>query len=163
MSDADTGSGCPWDGPLVVGYGDPGPSHRAISYAQSLAATMHVPLHVLHVVDLEDLPGGPDGGSWDEDMRTRERELDIQLRAVITLPDDRWSCRVVRGDPWQSLVAEGDEHHASMIVVGQRTHAHLIGAAVVRMLGSGFGSSVAANLIRRAGRPVLVVPEDEED
>ncbi len=145
-------------GPLVVGFDDHSSGHHALRYAVALAARLGTRVHVVHVVGLEDFPVDPDSSTWDEDLRHRERDLEQVVRRSVDLDEGAWGYRVMRGDPWQCLMEEAERQDAAMIVVGQHIHAHLIGAAVVRMLGAGSGASVAANLLRRADRPVLVIP-----
>lgn len=146
------------EGPLVVGFDDHDSGRHALRYAVHLATRLGAPLRVVHVIGLEDFPVDPDSSTWDEDMRRHERELEHQVRESVDLDDDAWSYRIMRGDPWQGLLDEAERVDATMVVVGQHTHAHLVGAAVMRMLGAGSSASVATNLVRHADRPILVVP-----
>lgn len=152
------------DGPVVVGFDDHVSSRRALAYAVRLAERLDVPLRVLHVIGLEDFPVDPDSASWDEAMQRHEDELTEHVRGLVDLPAQQWSCRIVRGDAWHALVTEGDDQDALMIVVGQRTHAHLIAGALARVLsGTTHAGTVGTHLIRRGHRPVLIVPSVEED
>ncbi len=153
----------PQIGPLILGFDDHASSRRALSYATELARRLDVVLHVLHVVDAEDYPIDPDSSSWEERMQEHERLLTDHVRTLVTLPEEQWTYEIVRGDPWHSLLAQAEAEDAWLIVVGQHTHAHLIGGAASRLLGGGHGGVVPTNLIRRGDRPVLVVPSKDDD
>ncbi len=151
-------------GPLILGFDNHASSRRALTYAMQLAARLDVVLHVLHVVASEDYPIDPDSSSWEQQMQEHERLLSDRVRTLVTLPRDQWTYEIVRGDPWHTLLTQAEAEDAWLIVVGQHTHAHLIGGAISRLLGGGsHGGAVPTNLIRRGDRPVLVVPSRDDD
>ncbi|WP_330252860.1 universal stress protein [Nocardia sp. NBC_00565] len=142
---------------MVVGCQRHPVSRAALNYAIDLAPRLNAFVHVVHVVDIVDTPINPDSADWEQ--RVAET-LDIGRRdacAQLAALSGNWAYYTLTGDPAHELARIADNHDATMIVLG----AARSGAAAV--LGRLLGRSVAARLIRRAHRPVLVVPAPLEN
>jgi nucleotide-binding universal stress UspA family protein len=137
---------------LVVGHDRFPESDHALDTAASLAGRLQAFVHVVHAVCLDDYPADPDAADWDEEAAD---VLDAQRRKVESLLQGRvpgWRYHTGRGDPVALLAAVADAHDALMIVLGTR------GGGVTVALSRLLDQSVSRAVIRRQGRPVLVVP-----
>lgn len=147
-------AGTPASTHLVVGFDRHRASHAALSFAIELAARLNAYLHVVHVVDVEDLPVDPDAGDWEQriiDGLERER---AEAKALLAASPGNWTYHSHRGDPARLLRAIADAHDAAMILVG--TPRRDLMSRMERILGD----SVSARLIQHSRRPVVLVPED---
>ncbi|MCW2968058.1 MAG: universal stress protein [Solirubrobacteraceae bacterium] len=135
--------------PIIVGYDGSDEARAAMLWALRDAPSDQ-PLKVVAVLGLEPSPipglsrlsGRPDeadrvamriAGRWDEDSRALGHIIDLEF---------------TRGRPAQALAEIAEHEDAAMIVVGHRRTRAL---APLR-------SSVARDLIRLSGCPVVVVP-----
>lgn len=137
---------------LVVGHDRFPESDHALDTAAGLAAHLHAFVHVVHAVSLDDYPADPDAADWGEEAAA---VLHAQRRKVESLLEGRvlgWRYHTGRGDPVGLLAAVAEAHDALMIVVGTR------GSGVAAALSRLLDQSVSRAVIRRQGRPVLVVP-----
>jgi nucleotide-binding universal stress UspA family protein len=138
---------------LVAGFDRHEASHVALDYAIGLAGALNAHLHVVHVIDTDDLPIDPDAGDWDRTIsEVVERERAAAYSMLTALPGN-WSYHAHRGDPAHQLSSIADANHASMIVLGAPRHG--LASLVERLTGE----SVSARLIHHGHRPVLLVPE----
>ncbi|MDE9366711.1 universal stress protein [Luteipulveratus sp. YIM 133132] len=143
--------------PLVVGYDDHPASRRALEHAVELAQRLDVPLHVVHVVDTEDMPIDPDSITWSEEVRLRGRDLADHVAGLVPLPPDRWTYRSGTGPVWPTLLEAATETGAWLVVVGQHTHAKGVSAAIGRLLTGRRATAVTDSLLRHGTLSVLVV------
>lgn len=142
---------------LVVGYNEHAASWAALSFAAALAVRLNACLHIVHVVDLEDYPVDPDAADWEEECQTQLEAEREQVRFALKGVDrPLWSYTAVRGEPVRSLLDAAERHEALMLVVG--TPEHGLSATVDHLVAG----SIARGLLRRSGRPVVVVPKSEE-
>ncbi|MFJ2663967.1 universal stress protein [Nocardia fluminea] len=138
---------------LVVGFDRHNASHVALDYAIGLAGALNAHLHVVHVIDTDDLPIDPDAADWDRAIsEVVERERASACSMLGALPGN-WSYHAHRGNPAHLLSSISDANDASMIVLGAPRHG--LASLVERLLGE----SVSAHLIHHGHRPVLLVPE----
>lgn len=137
---------------LVVGF-DRHPAAAALAVAIELAAGLGAHLHVVHVIDADDLPIDPDAADWDRavaDIVDHERAAAC---AQLSGTPGNWTYYVQPGTPAQLLGDMAETVDATMIVIGAPRHG--VQAFVERVLGE----SVSARLIRHGHRPLLLVPE----
>lgn len=139
---------------LVVGFDSHRASHAALSFAIELAAALNAYLHVVHIVDVDDLPVDPDSDDWEQriiDGLERER---AEAKALLTASPGNWTYHSHRGDPARLLRAIADANDAAMILIGAPRRDLM--SRMERILGE----SVSARLIQHSRRPVVLVPED---
>jgi len=122
---------------------------RAIGLAKQAGATMEL-VHVLEFGDSGDLPFGliNYGGDPGAVVATVDREL-ARRADRATAEGLRCYTRMLEGSAHQEIVREARETNADLIVIGthgRRGLAHLV-------LGS-----IAEQVVRHAGCPVLTVP-----
>lgn len=142
---------------LVVGYDQHAASWAALSFAAALAVRLNACLHIVHVVDLEDYPVDPDAADWEEGGQTQLNAEREQVRFALKGVDrPLWSYTAVRGEPVRCLLDAADKHEALMLVVG--TPEHGLSATVNHLLAG----SIERGLLRKSGRPVVVVPESKD-
>ena len=53
---------------IVVGWDAHRPSTAALTYAVMLAQSLAAHIHVVHIVDVDDLPVDPDAAEWEHDV-----------------------------------------------------------------------------------------------
>lgn len=137
---------------LVIGWNDRPGSAAALAFAMDLAHRLTAHLHLVHILDLNDLPVDIDAPDWDEQL---ERTLDDEAREAkrrLDGLDAGWTYHAYRGSPAIVLADVADEFDALMVIVGGSRHG--VGAFVEHA----FGDSVSKGLIGERRRPVLVVP-----
>lgn len=147
---APTQSGGATAATLVVGFDSTVGSIAALRAAADLGERLEAELVVVHAVDLIDYPVDPDAGDYEQQA---EKVVEVERGAVAAaLRDYRpgWSFRALRADPADALRKVADECAALMIVVGF----HDRGSRLVDHL---LAPDVPSEIIRRSGRPVLVV------
>ena len=135
---------------LVVGFDGTVESVAALRAAADLGERLEAHLVVVHAVDLSDYPVDPDADDYEQQA---EKVVEADRGAVTAaLRDYRpgWSFRALRAAPADALRKVADERAALMIVVGFR----VTGTHVVDHL---LAPAVPSEIIRRSGRPVLVV------
>ncbi|GAB3269736.1 universal stress protein [Arthrobacter pigmenti] len=79
-------------------------------------------------------------------------QLQKKIADILDVTEVRWSTRILAGDPAHSLAHLADRLSASMIIVGARD------ATVRAAVGEFLRGSVAAHLVHRQHRPVVVIP-----
>ncbi|MFD5177674.1 universal stress protein [Nocardia sp. NPDC058379] len=142
---------------LVVGYDRHRASDVALGVAIGLATRLGAHLHVVHVIDADDLPTDPDAADWERAVtETVERERAAACARLAELPGN-WTYYARRGNPAHLLDALAETYDASMIVIGAPRHG--LPSLIERLLGA----SVSAHLVHHAHRPVLLVPAGPGD
>lgn len=142
---------------LVVGWDHESASGSALTFAIDLAARLDAHLHVVHIVDIDDLPVDPDSPDWEDEVR---RALDRQAHDAMTALADvtrGWTYHCAHGDPARLLTEVAHDSAALMVVVGS-PHSGL--RSFLESLGS---PSVMHDLIGRHDLPTLVVPRDTDE
>lgn len=129
-------------------------SRQAVRAAASLAARRHVPLRLVHVIDM--LLAEAAAVAYDEPQLRAAALADLELFAASACKsagvDVERLVEVRIGRPDREIVEAAQEHGAGMIVLG--TH----GLGGFRKL---FFGSVTERVLRKAMTPVLAVPLDE--
>ncbi len=137
---------------LVLGWDRTPASRGALVVAADLAVRLGAHLHAVHVVDLNDYPVDPELPGWeaeaDETLSRERHEVETELGQYRCA----WTYHAARGEPVSALTGVADACDALMIVVGTRGEG--LSGWIQRLLTA----SVSHGLIRRQGRPVLVVP-----
>lgn len=138
---------------LVLGWDRTPASRPALVVAADLAVRLGAQLHAVHVADLNDYPVDPELPDWEaqaDRILARERhEVETELGQYPCA----WTYHATRGEPVSALTGVADACDALMIVIGTRGEG--LNGWVQRLLTA----SVSHGLIRRQGRPVLVVPQ----
>jgi hypothetical protein len=117
----------------------------------TLAGPFNTCLDVAHVVGLDDVPTDPGSDGWEEcviDARACERTQACDLKA--TMPGT-WMSSAHHDDPAHMPTTNADSHDALMIGI--------VRVGPPSALGRALGGSVSTHLLRRAHRPVVVVPD----
>lgn len=140
---------------LVVGFDRHPSSHVALGYAIDLAGRLDAFLHVAHVVDTDDLPIDPDSAYWEQTITDNIEHDRRDACARLEHAPGPWAYYSRPGRPAQILAGLADTHDAEMIIIGAAR------GGLVTLLHRLSGESVATQLIHRAHRPVLLVPEPE--
>lgn len=131
----------------------------AAAHARDHAGKDGVELHLVHA--LEDVYGHPivpfgDAGASHElaeRLSSGRAYMDLAIAAATEVfTQGKILSHLVFGTPWREVLRVGREHHADLIVLG--THGR---TGVKRFV---FGS-VAEQVVRRAGCPVLVVRDKD--
>ena len=135
---------------ILVGTDGSAPANRAVVHALEQAEETDATLHAIFVVDMSRYGEGELDGV---DVETEELERwgqdkleDVEDRAE-TLGVDLVAHQRV-GDPHAEIISYADDIDADLIVLGYQGHAH----QDTDHLGS-----VTDRVVRRSGRPVLVV------
>lgn len=133
-------------------------SKSALKLANRLAKDAHVRLEVIHVVDLKSgvVPLKVLFQSADEIEAFRQEavaRVESFVADTIGLTDGL-DLRVLIGHPVDHIVAAAEEEHVSLVVMGS-TGANAFSKVM-------FGTT-ASRVMRRAKRPVLVVPPDASE
>lgn len=130
-----------------------------VDEAALLARKMGATLHLLHVAAPEPYLVGYDqnGGAYDRHHRAEEltdehrrlRELAEQIAGddLVVQPI------IVPGDTVDTILAEAEKHDSALVVVGSHGH-----RALHRLLVG----SIAHGLLRKASRPLVVVPAPDK-
>jgi nucleotide-binding universal stress UspA family protein len=112
----------------------------ALERGLELAAQQHAAVAILHVLPADSVEDGQDnagGSSLLEDAMTR---AEVQgVRSEVELG---------RGDPAEVILSRSEALDVSLIVLGSRGRSPTVGA----LLGT-----VSSGVVKKAGRPVLVV------
>lgn len=154
MTDLDDGESTTCAKGLVVGWDRQPMSTAALQCAIDLARHLNAHLHVVHVVDVDDLPVDPDASDWSQQI---DADLDAGANSARVLLDrlgeDDWTYRTVHGRPPEVLADLAEEVGAVMIVLGAPR------GGMHSFIDTFAGQSVSHQLARKHGRPVLLVPE----
>ncbi|MFC4605407.1 universal stress protein [Rhodococcus kronopolitis] len=138
---------------LVVGYDRHPASHSALTYAAALTERLDAHLHVVHVVDVEDMPVDPDSPDWEQRVADVVAREHTEAGAALAAISGRWTYHLQHGNPADLLSSVADEYDASMILIGAPRHGLM--SRMERLLGE----SVSAHLVQHGRRPVVLVPE----
>lgn len=139
---------------IVVGIGGSGSGYQAARTGARVAEMMGVPLVL--VFGFEASPLGPRGGPLEEQIEAVGQEAIEEIRSELAAARPALTIRVelVRERPVDALLAVADGLEADAVAVGHGGNGPLRAA----LLGS-----VTYEIVHRANRPVLVVPNDAED
>ncbi|WP_342800520.1 universal stress protein [Nocardia sp. No.11] len=142
---------------LVVGYDRHRAGEVALGVAIGLATRLDAHLHVVHVIDADDLPDDPDAAEWEDTVAAMvDRERAAACARLAEWPGN-WTYYARRGNPARVLDALAETYDASMIVIGAPRPG--LRSLLERLLGE----SVSAHLVHHAHRPVLLVPAGPGD
>jgi nucleotide-binding universal stress UspA family protein len=139
-------------GVIVVGVDRSETARRAAATARELALALRATLHVVTAFD-NDRPDIVGSGSdqlvisGEEAAEKVARELAVELSS----PDLKVAYFAVQGSPAQALIKQAEQHHAEMIVVGNKR---------MRGLGRVLGS-VASSVAHNAPCNVYIAKTDE--
>lgn len=145
---------------MIIAYDGTDNARRAVHYAgRFLASTRAVVLTVWspaqrgHAPAALDLDGPPDPAESDDvDMAYADAQR-VNTEGVSLARDAGLRaeplCAALTGTVWGTIIGAADDLDAALIVTGTR------GTTGLRSL---LQSSVADNVLRRGGRPVLIVP-----
>lgn len=133
-------------------------SRSALKLANRLAKDAHVRLEVIHVVDLKSgvVPLKVLFQSAEEIEAFRQEAVErVEAFVAETIGlTEGLDLRVLIGHPVDHIVAAAEEEHVSLVVMGS-TGANVLSKVM-------FGTT-ASRVMRRAKRPVLVVPPDASE
>lgn len=137
---------------LLVGVDRHPAGQAALAYAIDLGRRLDAHVHVVHAVDIDDLPIDPDSPDFEDRVHaTVTAERDQACARLAALPGN-WTYHSAPGDPTQLLLSIADTAEVEMIVLGAPRH------GVMSLLERLMGESVAARVIHHAHRPVTLVP-----
>jgi nucleotide-binding universal stress UspA family protein len=145
---------------MIIAYDGTDNARRAVQYAgRFLATTRAVVLTVWSPAQRVpqpasvDLDGPPDPAEPDDHdiaytdaQRTNAEGVTLAREAGLAADP---LCAAITGTVWGTIIGAADDLDAALIVTGTR------GTTGLRSL---LQSSVADNVLRRGGRPVLIVP-----
>ena len=136
---------------IVVGHDRQPQSKMALDIAIELAGRLSAHLHVVHALDLVDVPVDPDLADWEK--QTRDVLARDRAEVAATLGDYRygWTYHAGHGDPARFLIRVADEYEALMIIVGSR------GEGVRASVGRLGLAPVSHRLVQHSKQPVLIV------
>ncbi|QVQ50731.1 universal stress protein [Spiractinospora alimapuensis] len=137
---------------LVVGHNAQPEAMSALATAVGLARRLGAFIHVVHAMTMEDFPIDPDSLYWEhqgDQELARQREM---AENYLNETDVRWAYHMIGRDPFVALHDAAERCDALMIIVGTRR------AWLTHLLRG----SVAHQLERNAGRPVLLVPTPQQ-
>jgi nucleotide-binding universal stress UspA family protein len=139
---------------LVVGWDRQPASTAALRFAIGLAERLNAHLHVVHIVDVDDLPIDPDAWDWGQQIDAALATDAESARALLDqLGVANWTYRTVHGRPPDVLADLAEDVDAVMIVLGAPR------GGMHSFIDTFAGQSVSHQLARKHGRPVLLVPE----
>ncbi|MBP2527282.1 universal stress protein [Rhodococcus sp. PvP104] len=148
----ETRSHLPAAGHIVVGFGSGGPSSNALTFAADFAAKQGAALHVVHCIDVEDMPAETDSPYYEYRFHqavTAQRDRALTILHTFT---GNWTYDCHRAEPAQYLMTVADTYGAFVIVIG----APRLGA--VSAAGTLFHTSVSSRLARQNRYPLLLIP-----
>jgi nucleotide-binding universal stress UspA family protein len=139
---------------LVVGIGGDGSGTAAARTAARVASLMNAKLVLVFGYEPSSL--GPRGGPLEEEIRAVGERAIEEVRAELasTYPDLEIESEFVQDKAVAALIAVAEAREAEVIAVGHGGAGPIRGA----LLGS-----ITYELVHRAPRPVLVVPDDPAD
>jgi nucleotide-binding universal stress UspA family protein len=142
---------------ILVGVDFSDGSRTVLAYGTQLARAFGCRLHVVHAAAPEPTFVGYDrpGGLSDRDQRAGELSDEHRLLQEMTdgIDDVDVVPLLVMGATVDVLVDEAAKHDVAMIVLGRHGHGRIHDALM---------GSTTESVIRKAGRPVLVVPVGDE-
>lgn len=137
---------------LVVGFDQRPSSRAALIVAIDLAGRLNAIVHVMHVVDDDDMPIDPDSADWEVRIAEVVEQQQRAASAMLAALPGKWTYHSERGNPTELLANLADIHDAAMIVVGASR------GGVASVLERLCGESVSSTLTHHSHRPVLLVP-----
>jgi nucleotide-binding universal stress UspA family protein len=139
---------------LVVGIGGDGSGTAAARTAARVASLMNAKLVLVFGYEPSSL--GPRGGPLEEEIRAVGERAIEEVRAELAskYPDLEIESEFVQDKAVAALIAVAEARQAEVIAVGHGGEGPIRGA----LLGS-----ITYELVHRAPRPVLVVPDDPAD
>ena len=138
---------------LVVGWDRQPASAAALRFAVDLSGRLEAHLHVVHIADFDDLPVDPDAWDWEEQFRSSVEAHAVHARALLDGLGANWTYHAAHGRPSDVLADLAEEVDAVMIVLGAPR------GGLHSFIDTFAGQSVSHQLMRRHGRPVLLVPD----
>ncbi len=138
---------------LVVGWNGQPPSIAAVLFAITLAQQLTAHLHIVHIVDFDDLPIDPDGNDFEDDLAATVDASARRARRLLDPVLTGWTYHAAHGSPADLLDAVAEENDALMVIVGSPR------GGILSFLQRLDGSSVSHRLIGEHRRPLLLVPE----
>ncbi len=138
---------------IVVGFDRSAASLLALRAAADLGRRLGARLAVVHAIDLADYPVDPDAGDWElqaKEALSAEREV---VATELAGYEPGWAHRCLRAPAGDALSRVADDEDALMIVVGMRHY------GLARVVDHLLDPPVSKQVMKRSGRPVLVVPE----
>ncbi len=138
---------------LVVGFDRHNAAQVALGFAIGLAARLHAHLHVVHVIDLDDLPIDPDADDWEQAVAAAVDDERANACAMLARSTGDWTYHTRHGNPAQVLSSVAEASDAAVILLGAPRR------GLVPLVERLLGESVSARLIQHSHRPVLLVPE----
>lgn len=137
---------------IIVAVDDPAEDERIVEEGAFLASNLREELHVLHVIEYEELMDEPLEGDTTPDRRTvRQRATDHAKRVASAVTDEFTPIGRV-GKPASEIISYAEETDATYLVIGGRNRSP-VGKAV-------FGS-VTQKVIMRSPCPVVTVLEQD--
>jgi nucleotide-binding universal stress UspA family protein len=139
---------------LVVGIGGDGSGTAAARTAARVAHLMNAKLVLVFGYEPSSL--GPRGGPLEEEIRAVGERAIAEVRAELaaSYPDLEIESEFVQDKAVEALISVAEARQAEVIAVGHGGEGPIRGA----LLGS-----ITYELVHRAPRPVLVVPDDPAD
>jgi len=137
---------------IVLGWDLHPNSFAALRFAVVMAQRLDAHLHVVHVVDVDDLPIDPDAWNWEEQLDQRLTEDATTARTLLDQLHAHWTYRAARGRPGDVIADLAEETDALMIILGGP---RVVDQTIIETLA---GQSVSHQLTSQHGRPVLIVP-----
>ena len=137
---------------MVLGWDLHPNSFAALRFAVVMAQRLDAHLHVVHVVDVDDLPIDPDAWNWEEQLDQRLTEDATTARTLLDQLHAHWTYHAARGRPSDVIADLAEETDALMIILGGPR------GGVLSFIETLAGQSVSHQLARQHGRPVLIVP-----
>lgn len=140
---------------LVVGWDGRPPSTSALEYAIDLARRISAHLHVVHIVDIDDLPIDPDSSDYAAELRATLDSQARRARELLDGLDASWTYHSWHGSPADLLATVADEQDALMVIIGSPR------GGFVSFIDTIGGMSVSHRLISQHRHPLLIVPETD--
>ncbi|MGC4960435.1 universal stress protein [Gordonia sp. DT101] len=137
---------------LVVGWDRNPASTTALRFAVDLAHRLTAHVHVVHIVDLDDMPVDPDAPDWEQQLRVTITGEAAQARDLLDELAASWTYHSGHGAAADLLAVVADRYSALMVVIGSPR------GGVLSHLDSVLGQSVAQSLIGKHRTPLLLVP-----
>ena len=139
---------------LVVGIGGDGSGTAAARTTARIASLIGAKLVLVFGYDPSAL--GPRGGPLESEIRAIGETAIEEVRAELaaSYPDLEIESEFVQDKAVEALINVAEARHAEVIAVGHGGEGPFRGA----LLGS-----ITYELVHRAPRPVLVVPDDPDD
>jgi nucleotide-binding universal stress UspA family protein len=133
---------------ILVGYDGSAAGRKAFDAALELAAKHGAELYVVSVARPSEVGDDVETEAVIEHSRQYHRRLLAELKTSVATKGVKVHSEVAVGHPAEQIIYHADQHHADLIVVGDRGRSKFSRL----LLGS-----VSKQVTEHAGRPVLVV------